>query len=96
MFYTALSTDKKPVCRCTFLGEAGNLSVRSPEIKIRNLELQGSYSNGSKASPSTSKLLVDKCSFNIGNALWMASLSAYDFTDAQVSFTFSGISGLAN
>ncbi|NMC41440.1 MAG: AsmA-like C-terminal region-containing protein [Bacteroidales bacterium] len=90
VLYGPLDRTKNLFADAHFSVKRGSLSVRNPEIKIRNLELQGSYSNGSKAGPSTSKLLVDKCSFNIGNALWTASLYAYDFTDANVSFTFTG------
>jgi len=85
-----LDRTKNLFADANFSVKRGSLSVRNPEIKIRNLDLSGSWSNGSKAGPSTSRLLVDKCSFNIGNALWSASLSAHDFTDALVSFTFSG------
>jgi len=68
----------------------GSLNVRKPDIKIRNLELSGSYSNGSKADLSTSAFKIGTCSFNIGSARWSASFSADDFTDPLVSFTFSG------
>lgn len=90
VLYGPLDRTKNLFADANFSVKRGSLSVRNPEIKIRNLELSGSYTNGSKAGPSTSRLLVDKCSFNIGNALWSASLSAHDFTDAKVSLTFAG------
>jgi len=84
------SRKTKPLTEIRFSVERGKIYYGKSNIKLENLSLQGTYFNERMADPSTAKIEIPNCIFNLGNATCKADFSANNFKNPRIKMNFSG------
>ncbi len=85
-----MSRIQNPRANLKFSVMNGRILYKKSNIRLENLTLTGSYTNGVKAAPVTSKFELNKCSFNIGSADFITSLLIENFINPFIRFNLSG------